>query len=479
MESLKKKTARGLFWGGMSNGAQQLLNVVFGTILGRLLSPSDFGMVGMLLVFSAIAGALQEGGFISALNRKKVVTDADFNAVFWTCVCSSLSMYAILFISAPLIAGYYGVPELLPLSRYVFAGFFMASLGIAPRAWMFRNMMVRENTIISTISLLASGIVAIIMVFLGYTYWSIATQSIVFVTSVSLLSFYFSGWRPSLSFDLKPIREMIGFSSRLVVTNVFNALNNNLFPILLGRYYSPREVGVFTQASKWNMMGHSFISNMLNGIAQPVFAKVEDDVLRQKNIFRKLLRFTAFLSFPAMFGLAFVAEEFIVILLTEKWLASARLMQVLCVAGAFMPFSVLFSNLLISRGHSTIYMWSTIGLCMAQLLLLMLVMPYGISYMVVPYALVQICWVFVWFVFVHREIGLSLFELLRDISPYFLITLLLIVVVFFLTLGIGNLYLRIIVKILAVAFLYSLVLWLLRSTIFTETLAFMRKKDIE
>ena len=128
MESLKKKTARGLFWGGMSNGAQQLLNVVFGTILGRLLSPSDFGMVGMLLVFSAIAGALQEGGFISALNRKKVVTDADFNAVFWTCVCSSLSMYAILFISAPLIAGYYGVPELLPLSRYVFAGFFMASL---------------------------------------------------------------------------------------------------------------------------------------------------------------------------------------------------------------------------------------------------------------------------------------------------------------------------------------------------------------
>lgn len=348
--SLKEKTAKGLFWGGLSNGLQQVLNLVFGIFLGRLLDRSDYGMVGILTVFSAIAAALQEGGFISALTNRKNATHRDYNAVFWFSFLCSVTFYLILFLCAPLIARFFGIAELVPLSRVLFLGFVISSLSIAPRAYLFKNLKIRETTVISLTALAVSGVVGITLAANGFAYWGLAFQSLSFVTMVTLLNFYFSRWRPSLHIDFSPIREMIGFSSKLIVTNVFTILNNNLFSVVLGKFYSPKEVGDFTQANKWNGMGHTLITNMINGIAQPVFTSIADDRERQLNVFRKLLRFTAFISFPAMFGLSLVSKELIVITITEKWLSSAAILQLLCVWGAFIPITSLFSNLVISRG---------------------------------------------------------------------------------------------------------------------------------
>ena len=342
METLKEKTAKGLFWGGMSNAAQQLLNLGFGIILARLLSQSDYGMVGMLTIFSLIAASLQEGGFIAALNRKKEVSHSDYNAVFWTCALVSLSIYLVLFFCAPLIAAFYNEPELVPLSRYIFAGFFFTSLGIAPRAILFRNMQVRQSAIVSFVSLLVSGLVGVAMALNGFAYWGIATQTIVNVALFSGLNFFYAKWHPTLPVDFSPIKEMFAFSSKLIITNIVIIINTNVFSVILGRKYTADVVRNYTQANKWNYMGWSLISNMLYGITQPVFAKTDDDRQRQKQIFRKLLRFTAFVSFPAMFGLALVAREFIVILLGAKWLESALLLQLLCVMGAFCPICNLF-----------------------------------------------------------------------------------------------------------------------------------------
>lgn len=201
----------------------------------------------------------------------------------------------------------------------------------------------------------------------GFAYWGIALQSISFITVMTVLNFYFSRWRPRFRFDFTPIKEMIGFSSKIIITNIFTIINNNLFSVLLGKFYSEREVGNFTQANKWNGMGHTTITGMINGIAQPVFTRVADDKARQLAVFRKLLRFTAFISFPAMLGLSLVSKELIIITITEKWLPSADILQLLCIWGAFIPVINLFSNLLISRGHSSIYMWSTISLSLLQI----------------------------------------------------------------------------------------------------------------
>ena len=365
--SLKEKTAKGLFWGGFSNGIQQLLNLGFGIVLARLLDASDYGMVGMLTIFSAIAAALQEGGFISALTNRKETLHKDYNAVFWFSLMCSTTIYILLFFAAPLIADFYDTPELIPLSRLSFLGFVISSMSIAPRAYLFKNLRIKDTTVISISSLIVSGIVGITLAANGFAYWGIALQSISFITVMTILNFYFSHWRPRFRFDFTPIKEMIGFSSKIIITNIFTIINNNLFSVLLGKFYSEREVGNFTQANKWNGMGHTTITGMINGIAQPVFTRVADDKARQLAVFRKLLRFTAFISFPAMLGLSLVSKELIIITITEKWLPSADILQLLCIWGAFIPVINLFSNLLISRGHSSIYMWSTISLSLLQI----------------------------------------------------------------------------------------------------------------
>ncbi len=481
MESLKEKTARGLLWGGVSNGIQQLLNLVFGIFLARLLSQSDYGMVGMLLVFSAIGTVLQEGGFIAALNKRKNPGHNDYNAVFWACTVVSVSFYLLLFFCAPLIASFYKTPELTPLARFVFLGFVIASLNVAPRAMLFRQMRVKETSLTNIISLLISGIVAVVMALRGFAYWGIATQTIVYMAMVTVLSYYYTGWRPTLSIDFRPVKEMFAFSSRLIVTNLCNVVNNNLFAVILGRLYTPVDVGNFTQANKWTTMGHSLITSMVYGVAQPVFTRVEDDRERQRNVFRKLLRFTAFICFPLMFGLMLTAQEFIVILITDKWLSSARIMQVLCVAGAFLPISNLFSNLIISRGHSSVYMWCTIALCVTEIMTACLLAPFGIMTMVTAYVAVQVAWLLVWHYHAHREIGVRLSEVVSDIAPYLLLTLLLIAVAHFITQPISNIYLRFMAKVGFVAAAYIATLWGFKSVILREAANFLlhRKKHNE
>lgn len=479
MESLKEKTAKGLFWGGLSNGAQQLLNLIFGIFLARLLETEDYGMVGMLTIFSLVASSLQEGGFISALNRKKDATHRDYNAVFWTCSLFSLSIYLLLFLTAPLIADFYDEPRLVPLARYIFLGFFITSIGIAPRAVLFRQMKVREQSIVAFTSLLVSGIVGVTMAACDFAYWGIATQTLVYVTLFTGITFWYAGWHPTLPVDFTPIKEMFSFSSKLIVTNIVIIINTNIFSVILGRLYKADVVGNYTQANKWNYMGWSLISNMLQGIAQPVFAKTDDDRQRQKKIFRKLLRFTAFVSFPCMLGLALVAREFIVILLGEKWLGSALILQWLCVMGAFYPLSSLFSHLIIGRGHSSQYMWCNIALCIVQLCTVLLTAPYGLERMIQAYVGITVLWLFVWHHLVHREIGLQIGELLKDITPYLLLTVGVMMAVWWLTNPIDNIYLRFFVKVVTAAVGYCIALWLLGSKIFLESIRFLVKHELK
>lgn len=478
-DDLKAKAARGLFWGGLSNGIQQLLSLVIGIFLARLLTQADYGMVGVLAVFSSIASALQEGGFISAINKKKEVCHRDYNAVFWFSTLCSVCVYAVLYMLAPLIASFYGEPQLVSLSRYLFIGFVISSLSVAPRACLFRNLKVRETSVISICALAVSGIVGVSMAALGFAYWGIATQTIVYVSVITVLNFRFARWHPTLELDFAPIRQMFGFSSKLIVTNVFTILNQNLFSNLLGRFYTVIEVGNFTQANKWNGMGHTLITNMVNGVAQPLFTKVEEDSARQLAVFRKLLRFTAFFSFPLLLGLGFVSEELIVIAITDKWIESAHILGILCLWGAFIPICTLFSNLLISRGHSDTYMWCTIALCVLQAAALCMTHPLGLDAMLWTFTAINVLWLFVWYCFVRREIGLALTDMFRDISPYLLLTVALIAACHLLLGSVGNVYASIALKIVFVGTLYVATLWLAGSVILRECIAFLmgRKED--
>lgn len=474
--TLKEKTAKGLLWSGINNGLQQVLNLFFGIFLARLLTPADYGMVGMLTIFTAIASALQEGGFISALTNRKEICHEDYNAVFWFCSTCSVCIYLLLFFAAPWIAAFYHEPALVPLARLSFLGFVMSSLSIPARALLFKKMMAKESAAISLTALILSGTIGVTMAANGFAYWGIAVQSITFITVSSCLFYYFAHWHPTFSFRFRPIREMAGFGSKLVVTNICTTVNNNLFSMLLGKFYAPQDVGNFTQANKWNTMGHTLITGMVSGVALPVLSQVSDDRDRQRTVFRKMLRFTAFTTFPAMLGLSLIAEEFIVIAITDKWLSCAHILQLLCIWGAFFPLCYLCSNVVVSRGHSSLYMWNNLVQSVVQLTIALLAYPYGMVWMLRLFVAINVAWLFVWHFFVHREIGLRLRELLTDILPYLLLASTLTVSAYFLTQPIENIYLRLLTKVLFVAIGYMSILWKSDSVIFHECINFIRKK---
>ena len=232
--NLKSAVAKGFLWGGMSNVVCQLLNLSIGIFLARILGPDDYGPVGMLAIFSAIAGSLQDSGFVAALANRKQVAHDDYNAVFWFNIIVSVVMYAVLFFSAPLIVDFFDEPSLLWLSRYIFLGFVVAGFGIAPSAYLFRELKVKERSIAQMLSIVVSGSVGIVLAINGYSFWGIATQSIMYVLVRSIVCWWFTPWRPSFRVNFAPLRYLFAFSYRLLITNIFLRINWNIFSFILG-----------------------------------------------------------------------------------------------------------------------------------------------------------------------------------------------------------------------------------------------------
>ena len=474
-KTLKEKTATGLLWGAANNLATQLLSALIGIVLGRLLSPSEYGLVGMLAIFSAIAGSLQESGFTAALTNMKQATHREYNAIFWFSTCMSLSLYVVLYFSAPLIAAYFHQPALVSLSRLVFASFVLAGIGTAHSAYMFRNMMNREKAIMNTLAMLISGTVGITLALNGYSYWSLAWQQFAYMCVVDICRLYYVRWLPSLHIDLQPIRHMVGFSSKILITNIINQVNNNVLTFIFGRLFSAGAVGNYTQAAKWNQMGHSLISGTINQVAQPVLASINDEEGRQLNVFRKMLRFTAFLSMPTMFGLALIAD-FVILLMGDKWIGSVHLLRLLCISGAFLPIHALYQNLFISHGRSDYYMWCTAAQIIVQVGVIIIFSTWGIQTMVMAYTAMLILWTGIWQYLAHQETGLRLSDFLKDICPFLLSAVACISIAYFTTQGISSLIVKIALRIIITAILYIGTMKMAHVKIFNECMEFLLKR---
>lgn len=475
-ETLKEKTAKGLFWGGVNNFLTQLLNLIIGIFLARWLSPSDYGMVGMLAIFSALAGSLQESGFIAGITNLKNPTAKDYNAVFWFSLLVGISLYIILYLASPLIALFFHQPELARLSHLVFLSFVLAGMGTAHSAYMFRNMMNKEKAIIAVAALIISGGVGLTLAHYGYAYWSIAWQQLLYIAVTDIGKVICVKWLPSLNFDFSPLRKMFNFSYKILLTNIVNNINNNILSFIFGRLFAPYSVGNFTQANKWSSMAYSLVSGTVAQVAQPIFSSVSDEQERQVRAFHKMMRFTAFIAFPVLFGLALVADEFIRITISDKWADSIPLLQILCLGGAFIPFTTISQNLIISRGRSDIYMYCTISQILFQIVVMIFTYPFGITVMVAAFSLINILWFGVWQHFVCRISDIRLLTILKDIIPFLAISLSVMAVTWFVTQPIEDLLFLLFVRIFIAASLYFLVMKMAHAVILEECLAYLFKR---
>lgn len=476
-ESLKEKTAKGLFWGAINSGSTQLLNIIFGIFLARLLTPGDYGIVGMISIFTAIACALQDSGFSNALVNIKDIKDDDYNAVFWFNIIVSSLIYVILFFCAPLIAWYLHQDCLVELSRFVFLAFFISSFGIAQSAYLIRNMKNKEKAIIAMVSMIGSGLVGVVLAFLGFRYWSLAWQQVLFITITNIGRYHYSQWRPSWRINLRPIRGMFSFSYKILITTIVNTVSQNILSFIFGHLFKPQVVGNFTQANKWNNNASGFISGTIAQVAQPVLASIRDDGDREKRVFRKMLRFTAFLSFPAMFGLAMVGHEFIVTLISDRWADSVLWLQILCIGGAFAPIMGLYHNMSLSAGRSDIFMWCSIAQVVIQIIIVLTTHIWGIDVMVTSYTVFNVLWLIVWQHYAYKMIGVTMGEVCRDIAPSMIVAIVVMAVVYAVTLPLVNHNVVILlVRILLATALYAVIMKAAHVEMMDECLKFVRKK---
>lgn len=467
-ESLKEKTAKGLFWGGMNNGIQQLFGFVFGIIMARLLVPEYFGLVAMITVFSAVANALQNSGFSTALVNEKEQKDSNYNAVFWFNILMGVVLYVILFFCAPLIADYYEEPRLVWLCRYAFLGFVFSSFGVAQAAFLYKNLRAKQLAKANIIGVFLSSGIAVLMAWQGFTYWAIATQTNLFILISTLLRWHYSEWRPSKPGDFSFIKRAFPFSVKILSSEILTQVNNNVMNILLGRYFGSTNTGQYNQAYQWNFKGYSLVQNMVKQVDQAVLVSLSDEHERQLAVLRKMIRFAAFVSFPLLFGIGLVAKEFIVLALGEVWLKSAEYLQMICIAGAVIPISTLLADLLVSKGRSDIFMWCTLVLGVCQIAALVLLHPYGIRMMVYAYVALTLVWVFVWHSFVWRHTGYTLLMLLKDTTPFALAAFSVMLVAGFITCSFSNLWLLLSSRIVLAVILYYGVMRLAGAQILKE-----------
>lgn len=477
-DNLKERTARGIAWGAVNNGTVQVLNLVFGIVLARRLSESDYGILALLTIFTALAGCIQAAGFSQALANMKPPTHRDYSAVFWFNTLAGISLYILLYIASPLIAAFFRLPVLTDVARFIFLCIPISALGIVPNAKLWIELRNRELAIAAIVSLALSGCVGIWLAYHGYGYWSLAWQQLLFISLSSLIKWCFTRWRPLLPIDMSPIRSMFRFSSKLLLTNMLTVTSQNVLTFIFGKLLPIGVVGQFNQANKWNTMGSSFISNTMQQVAQPVLTQAsvtdndEEPLVRQERVFRKMLRFTAFVTFPLMLGLALVAREFIVLTITERWLPCVPLLQTLCIGGAFLPLHTLYQNFIISRGRSDLYLRCIALMIVLQIVLTLSLSSLGIMAMVTAFSALNVAFTVCWHIALRRVAPISFLSALKDIMPFFIISLAVMAVTYLLTASVDNLALLLASRIVIASLLYVGLMKLLRSKTLEECIKF-------
>ena len=471
---LKTKTIRGLFWGGFNSGMKQVISALIGIVLLSRLAPGDYGLVGMLAIFTGIASTLQEGGFTSALANRKEFSHDDFNAVFWFNNIISIAMYAGLWLCAPLIANFYGQPELVKISRVLFLAFVFNGLTLAYNAYLFRFLMVREKAAIEIISAIVAGIAAIILAIKGYGYWALVVNTVLLSLVASVLRFIIVPWHPTFKINFRPVWEMFGFSFKLVIASFVTQLQNNIFSVVLGRAYTEREVGFYSQGNKWTVMGQTMISGTVSSVAQPTMARVTDSAERSLKVFRKFMRLSSCLVCPAMLGLAFIAPQLIQVI-NPEFMPSVPVMQFISLGCIAVSLSNMYSQMNIAHGRSDLNLLITILGAALQIAMAFVVYRYGINVIAITIAACNFVILAAWHLISGRHVGYSVWMLLTDVLPYAGLAVLVVLITYFATRFIHNPLILLFVKTAVVAGLYILALKVLDSAIYREARVFIKR----
>lgn len=382
-ESVRSKLIHGVAWNFIEKILVKVASFAIGIILARLLSPSDYGLMGMLAIFMALSSVFIEGGLAKALIQRQGCQDIDYSTAFVTNVAFSLVIYAVLFFTAPLIADFYEEPILVPLTRVLALTIILGSFNIVQRAKLMANVDFKSLAQINVMSILVTGAIGIFMAYEGYGVWALVGQSIGSTLFLIFIFPFYSKWKPSLRFSKESFSHLFGFGSKLMITGVYSVIFNNIATFCIGKVYKSAELGYYTRGSQFSDLISFTVNDVLGTVTFPVLSELQNDTDRMVAVYRKSLFVTAMIIFPVMVLCALLAYPLVLILLTEKWLPCVVLMQWLCLARMFTPLSALNMNILNAVGRSDLFMKLDFSKAPLTILILAITIPISVKAIVI------------------------------------------------------------------------------------------------
>lgn len=375
---LKQKTIGGLIWTFSQQFSVQAINFAVQLVLARLLLPEDFGLIAMLSIFIAMGTSLVDSGLTSSLIRTKDADQKDYSTVFFMNLVASLLIYAVLFIVAPLIAGFFDQPALIAVIRVYTCTFIIRAFSQVQQTKLTKEMNFKLQMFIQIPSVVVAGIAGVVMAYQGMGVWSLVYMNIIQSGLSALQLWIRSGWCPSLTFDFKRLKTHFNFGYKLTVAGLLNTIFTNLYNIVIGKFFSAAQLGFYNRADTLRMFPVQNLATALNKVTYPMFASIQDDDKKLKGAYKMLMQQVMFWLAPLMAILIVVAEPLFVVVLTDKWLPAVPYFQWLCVAGLMYPLHSYNLNILNVKGRSDLFLkLEVIKKCIIAIGIA-LAIPYGI-----------------------------------------------------------------------------------------------------
>ena len=422
-EDLKKKTIKGVTWSFVEQFLSKGIGFVIGVILARLLTPEDYGLVGMLGLFLGLSSVFIDGGLASALIQCQNRTEKDYSTVFYINMAMSISLYILLFLFAPLIAKFYEQPLLTKITRILSLSLIIGALSSVSGTMLTIKVDFKTITYISIIKSTLTGIITIVCAYLGMGVWALVIQGLMTALLSSLVTIAFVRWFPKTGFSKESFHKLFSYGSKLLLARIISNVYENIYSFVIGKRVSPAAVGQYTRAGQYPGLGCGLIIGMINRVAFPILSRIQDDNERLLRVYDKYIQISSFLIFPVAMGICGCARPLVILLLTEKWKECIPLMQILCFSSMLVGITMINLNLLYVKGRSDLVLKLEIIKKSIAFTIVFITAFFSVKIMCYGQVLYAVIAVVLNTMYTKKLLNYGLWKQIKTILPYFIISL--------------------------------------------------------
>ncbi len=451
---LKKKTVKGLAWNTIQNFTNHGVEFLLMLFMARLLGPKEYGLIGLTTIFLAISSTFVNSGFSNALIRKKNCTNDDYSTVFIFNLFVSCLCYLILFVIAPFAGDFYNEPVLCPILRVLGLMLITQAFCAVQNTILTKKIDFKKKAKITVSKNIISGLIGLLFAFLGFGVWALVIQSLTASILFSIMLWSKTEWYPNMHFSKKSFKELFGYGSKILISSLINTTYGQIYPIVIGKFFSAATLGNFSRARHWANLGSKNLTGILSNVTFPVLAKVQDDNKRLENIYRRMIRTSSFIIFPTMIGLSAVAHPLTLVAIGEKWEFSAYLLQIICFSMMWYPIHALNLNLLMVKGRSDLFLRLEIIKKIMGICILCISLPLGIVAMCYFNILSSLISLFINTYYTGKLINVGFLKQMRDIAPTLVLSIVMWTIVLCVIRLIPNIYIQLLTGIIVGAAIY-------------------------